>query len=263
VASAGDRSRALLAQAQVGADSRRQRSLPTPSRTIATTSRRRQRPAHRGGRPALRDPPRDRSREGVQGRCAEHGEEALAAIRRYKPRAITLDIKLPGIHGLALLDRLKNQPKTRHIPVQIVSVSDELPRRKRKGAISQLKKPVTRENVVAQLERMKAIAERPVKRLLVVEDNEVQRRLVEEFIGGDDVVMTGVARGADALTALSTGEFDAALVDLGLPDMTGFELIDKIRDDLGLSDLPIIVHTGRELTPRRPSGSTSAPRPSW
>src|SRR5690606_21700492 len=107
---------------------------------------------------------------------------------------------------------------------------------------------VTRESVEAQLARMKEFAERPVKRLLVVEDNEVQRRLVEEFIGGEDVQMTGVARGEDALTALSTGQFDAALIDLGLPDMTGFELIERIREELGLKEMPVIVHTGRELT---------------
>jgi HAMP domain-containing protein/signal transduction histidine kinase/DNA-binding response OmpR family regulator len=186
--------------------------------------------------------------KGFKAVVARHAEEAMASVRRYKPRAITLDINLPGIHGLTLLDRLKNQPETRHIPIQVVSVTEELPRRKRKGAVAQLKKPVTRESVVAQIERMKTLTERPVKRLLVVEDNEIQRRLVEEFIGGDDVQMTGVARGADALTALATGEFDCALVDLGLPDMSGFELIDRIRNELKLDDLPIIVHTGRELT---------------
>ncbi len=180
---------------------------------------------------------------------ADHGQGALAAVRRYKPAAITLDVQLPGMHGLALLDRLKNDPATRHIPVQIVSVTEALPRRERKGILAQLQKPVTRASVEAHLERAKGLAERPVKRLLVVEDNEVQRRLVEEFIGGDDVEMVGVARGDEALTALSTGEFDCALVDLGLPDMSGFELIERVREELGLNDLPVIVHTGRDLKP--------------
>ncbi len=177
----------------------------------------------------------------------DHAEGALAAVRRFKPAAITLDVKLPGMHGLALLDRLKNQPETRHIPVQIVSVTDPLPRPERRGVLGQLKKPVSRASLEGQLDRAKDVAGRPVKRLLVVEDNEVQRRLVEEFIGGEDVEMVGVARGEEALQALREGTFDCALVDLGLPDMSGFDLIERIRGELGLADLPVIVHTGRDL----------------
>src|SRR5690606_24932742 len=93
--------------------------------------------------------------KGFKAVVAEHGEAALAAVRRYKPHAITLDIQLPGMHGLTLLDRLKNSPETRHIPVQIVSVSDQLPRSKRKGAVAQLQKPVTRESVTETIESMK------------------------------------------------------------------------------------------------------------
>jgi CheY-like chemotaxis protein len=187
--------------------------------------------------------------KGFKAVVEEHGEAALAAVRRYKPSAITLDIQLPGMHGLTLLDRLKNHPDTRHIPVQIVSVTERLPRAQRKGAMKQLKKPVERASVVENIGEMKALAERPVRRLLVVEDNEPQRRIVEDLIGGDDVEMTGVALGAEALEALATGAFDCALIDLGLPDMDGFELIERIRDDLGLVDLPILVHSGRDLKP--------------
>src|SRR5690606_25948329 len=105
--------------------------------------------------------------KGFKAIVEEHGEAALAAVRRYKPSAITLDIQLPGMHGLTLLDRLKNHPDTRHIPVQIVSVADRLPRHQRKGAMTQLRKPVTRDSVVATIGSMKAFAERPVRRLLV------------------------------------------------------------------------------------------------
>ena len=187
--------------------------------------------------------------KGFKAVVAEHGEAALAAVRRYRPHAITLDIQLPGMQGLTLLDRFKNNPDTRHIPVQIVSVADQLPRSKRKGAMAQLQKPVTRESVTRTMDSMKDLADRPVRKLLVVEDNEPQRRLIEEFIGGEDVVMTGVALGSEAITALSTGHFDCALIDLGLPDMSGFDLIDKIRGELNLTDLPIIVHSGRDLKP--------------
>ncbi|HEX8299803.1 MAG TPA: response regulator, partial [Rubricoccaceae bacterium] len=185
---------------------------------------------------------------GFKAVVAGHAEAALADVRRFRPAAITLDIQLPGMHGLALLDRLKNTPETRHIPVQIVSVADALPRRERKGALGQLQKPVKRSAVGAAVDKAKDIAARPVKRLLVVEDNEAQRQIVADFVGGEDVEIVGASTGAEALAALGAGAFDCALVDLGLPDMTGFELIDLIRGSLGLTDLPVVVHTGRELS---------------
>ncbi|HEX9953051.1 MAG TPA: HAMP domain-containing protein [Rubricoccaceae bacterium] len=185
---------------------------------------------------------------GFKAVVAGHAEAALADVRRFRPAAITLDIQLPGMHGLALLDRLKNTPETRHIPVQIVSVADQLPRRERKGALGQLQKPVKRAAVGAAVDKASEVAGRPIKRLLVVEDNEAQRQIVADFIGGEDVEIVGAATGAEALAALGAGAFDCVLVDLGLPDMTGFELIDLIRGSLGLADLPVIVHTGRELT---------------
>ncbi|HYE95877.1 MAG TPA: response regulator, partial [Rubricoccaceae bacterium] len=181
---------------------------------------------------------------------AEHAEAALTAVRRFKPAAITLDVKLPGMHGLALLDRLKNQPETRHIPVQIVSITNRLPRRERRGVFGHLQKPVTRGAVEGQLDRAKELAARPVKRLLVVEDNEVQRRVVADSIGGEDVEIVGVGTGEEALRALAEGAFDCVLVDLGLPDMNGFDLLETIRRERGGEDLPILVHTGRDLTPQ-------------
>ena len=184
--------------------------------------------------------------KGFKAVVADHAEAALAAVRRYRPAAITLDMHLPGTHGLSLLDRLKNQPETRHIPVQIVSVSDELPRHERRGAL-QLRKPVEREEVEAGMDRAKSLAERPVKRLLVVEDDETQRGLVEELVGGADVETVHAATGAEALEALGAGPFDCVVVDLGLPDMGGLDLLERVRGELGLEGLPIVVHTGREL----------------
>jgi CheY-like chemotaxis protein len=185
--------------------------------------------------------------KGFTGLVASHAETALQLARTYKPSAITLDVQLPGMHGLSLLDRLKHDPALRHIPAYIISVVDRLPRRKRKGAVRQLKKPITRESVLESFGEIKDFAERAVKRLLVVEDNDAQRRSIAELIGGEDVDLTSVGSGEDALAALSTGQFECAVVDLGLPDMGGIDLIQQIRDDATMQDLPIVVYTARDL----------------
>jgi CheY-like chemotaxis protein/HAMP domain-containing protein/GAF domain-containing protein len=191
----------------------------------------------------------DMAREkGFKGVISTRGETALADAHRYKPDAITLDIQLPGMHGLALLDRLKHDPATRHIPVHIVSVVEELPRNRRMGAVAHLKKPVTRETIVDSLSSIRGFVERTEKNLLVVEDDENQRMSITELVGGDDITITSVGTGEEALEALRQGRFDCTVLDLGLPDMTGFELIGKIRGELGLADLPIVVYTGRDLS---------------
>jgi CheY-like chemotaxis protein/signal transduction histidine kinase/HAMP domain-containing protein len=185
---------------------------------------------------------------GFKAVVAQSGEIALVLAKQLIPNAITLDIQLPGMHGLALLDRLKHDPATRHIPVHIVSVVDELPRNRRRGAVSQLKKPVTEESVNDSLSEIMGFIERPVKNLLIVEDDAVQRKSIAEMIAGDDIKMTTVATGAEALVALKTGHYDCTVIDLGLPDMSGFELIDKIRHELVLANLPVVVYTGKELS---------------
>jgi CheY-like chemotaxis protein len=179
---------------------------------------------------------------------ADHAEAALSAVRRYKPAAITLDMHLPGVHGLALLDRLKNQPEMRHIPVQIVSVSDALPRAERKGALRPLQKPIERDAVVAGIDRARGLSTRNVKRLLVIEDDETQRGLIEDLVAGDDIEIVSVGNGEQGLESLREGAFDCVVVDLGLPGMGGLDFIERVRGELGLEDLPVVVHTGRELT---------------
>jgi CheY-like chemotaxis protein len=185
--------------------------------------------------------------KGFKAVVAEHAEAALEAVRRYAPAAITLDMHLPGMHGLTLLDRLKSRPETRHIPVQIVSVSDALPRRERKGALAPLQKPVERAAVGAGIDRAGDLAGRAVKRLLVIEDDETQRQIVEDLVGGDDVEVVAVGTGQEGLDALGGGPFDCAVVDLGLPDINGLDFVERVRGELGLADLPLVVHTGRDL----------------
>ena len=181
--------------------------------------------------------------------AANRGETGLTYARRYKPDAITLDIQLPGIHGLAVLDRLKHDPTTRHIPVSIVSVLDQLPRQKRLGAVKQIQKPVTPEAMNQSIEEMKALAERPTRRLLIVEDSGEELERIAQLIDGEgDVELVSLSSGREALEKLKTEKFDCAVIDLGLPDMSGFDLIHSIRKELGQEDLPIIVYTARDLT---------------
>jgi len=191
----------------------------------------------------------DLAREkGFKGLVATRGDQALQLARKYRPDAITLDIKLPDRDGWTVLDRLKHDPQTSHIPVHIISSEEQRQRALRLGAITHLVKPATREDLASAFDRITAFAERRVKRLLVVEDDAAQRLSIVELIGDGDVQTTAVATGAEALAALGEDGFDCMVLDLKLPDMTGFELIEKIQQDLGRQDLPIIIYTGKELT---------------
>ncbi|MBD0310985.1 MAG: response regulator, partial [Microcoleus sp. T1-bin1] len=150
--------------------------------------------------------------------------------------------------GWTVLDRLKHDPTTRHIPVHIVSVEEGRQRSLQLGAIAYLQKPVSGEALRKALTDIKGFVERPVKNLLVVEDDETQRLSIVDLIGNHDVSTTAVGSGAEALATLRSGRFDCVVLDLGLPDMTGFELIDQIKKEASLKSLPIIIYTGKELT---------------
>ena len=185
---------------------------------------------------------------GFKGVLAGSGEEALRLASKFQPQAITLDLHLPGIHGWSVLDRLKHDPRTRHIPVQVISAFDERAFSLKLGAIGFLKKPVTHEDLLEAFSSLRGFLQKRERTLLVVEDNEVQRNAIVELIGNGDVRTIAVATGNDALNALREEHVDCVVIDLGLPDMTGYELIDRIRTELGLKDLRIVIYTGRDLT---------------
>ncbi|HVZ33667.1 MAG TPA: response regulator, partial [Polyangiaceae bacterium] len=174
-------------------------------------------------------------------------DRALGLVRDFKVDAITLDLRLQDRDGWALLDRLKHDPKTRHIPVHIISVEEERQRGMRLGAIAYLQKPASKEALEEAMGRIKTFVERPIKNLLVVEDNEAQRHSIVELIGNHDVKTTAVGTGEEALNLLRVDHFDCMVLDLGLPDMTGFQLIEKVKAS-PTPELPIIVYTGREIS---------------
>ncbi|HEV7646041.1 MAG TPA: HAMP domain-containing protein [Pyrinomonadaceae bacterium] len=188
--------------------------------------------------------------QGFKCLVSQHGEDALMTARKYRPDAITLDLKLPGMHGYSVLDRLKHDPSTRHIPIQTVSVLDDVRRVLKLGALGHITKPAQRENLIEGVTFLKDFVDRPVKRLLLIEDDETLRRSIHELIGGEDVTITSVGTGEEALKTLEAESFDCAIVDLMLPDMEWSDLIGKIKRETRFPELPIIVHTGKDLTKR-------------
>ncbi|HWN66797.1 MAG TPA: response regulator, partial [Haliangium sp.] len=194
---------------------------------------------------ALLDAARQR---GFRGLVALHGEEGLAIAKSFKPDAITLDLRLPDTDGWVILDRLKHDPETRHIPVHIISAMDEERRSLECGAMAFLPKPSEPEALDSALREIEAFLDRQVKKVLIVEDDDVQRNAVVELIDGADVSTTAVATGAEALAALDEEMFDCLIIDLKLPDMAGAELIERLKEKPDLHRLPVIVYTGKELT---------------
>ncbi len=188
--------------------------------------------------------------KGFKGLVAGRGDVALTLARKYKPDAITLDIKLPDQEGWTVLDRLKHDSETSHIPVHVITAYEQERQPRAFGAFMHLQKPVSREQLAEAFDQITAFAERDVKRLLVVEDDDTQRMSIVELIGGGDVETIAVATAEEAIEALKAEAFDCMVLDLKLPDMSGFELIDKIQTELDRSDLPIIVYTGKDLTER-------------
>jgi signal transduction histidine kinase/DNA-binding response OmpR family regulator/HAMP domain-containing protein len=186
--------------------------------------------------------------EGFKGLIAMDGAAALALAHRYKPHAITLDIGLPDMDGWALLDLLKHDPRTRHVPIHVISVDDQKKRGLKAGAFGFLEKPVDRESLMGALNRTKEFIDRPVKKLLLVEDDDNQRMSISELMKGEQVDVTAVATAEGALGAIQARQFDCAVVDLGLPDLPGAELIERIRKTKGGEELPVVIYTGQDLT---------------
>ena len=186
---------------------------------------------------------------GFRALVAQRGAEGLRLATDYQPTAITLDILLPDMLGWTVLARLKQALETRHIPVQIVTVEEECHHSMERGAFSYLAKPATTESIEAALERIRQFSVPRVKKLLVVEDDKVASLSIEELIGHEDVEIARASTGDEALRQMRTGAFDCVVLDLRLPDMNGFELLDAVQAESSLHDLPIVVFTGRDLAP--------------
>jgi CheY-like chemotaxis protein len=183
-----------------------------------------------------------------KGIVATRGHAALALARQYQPTAITLDVYLPDMLGWSVLNNLKLDPSTRHIPVQIISVEDERSHARSRGAFAYTVKPATTEGLDQCFERIKKFVEPHVKRLLIVEDNEIERGSIVELLKNDDIEIETAATGAEAIEIMLDRPCDCCVLDLRLPDMTGFDLLDRVQAETTLRDIPIVVFTGKELS---------------
>jgi len=174
-------------------------------------------------------------------------EDGIAATRVHHPVGILLDVNLPDHSGLTVLDRLKRNPATRHVPVHMISVEDHIQQALELGAVGYSLKPVKREELLRALERMERKLAQKIGRVLVVEDDARQRQAIEALLGGGDVSITAVETATAALEALHASTFDCMVVDLTLPDFCGYQLLERMAADERYSHPPVIVYTGRSL----------------
>jgi CheY-like chemotaxis protein len=192
---------------------------------------------------------RDLSRElGFQSVVAGTAEEALSLAKEFMPSAIVLDIGLPDQSGLAVLDRLKHDVKTRHIPIHVVSGTDHTETAYSLGAIGYALKPVDREQLVELLQKLEARLSQRLHRVLIVEDDPVQREAVAKLLGTRDVQTVTASTAAECLDLLRSDTFDCMVLDLTLPDASGYSLLETLSQESAYAFPPVIVYTGRELS---------------
>jgi CheY-like chemotaxis protein/CHASE3 domain sensor protein len=198
---------------------------------------------------------RDLVREmGFQCIVAGSANDGLLAAAKYQPSAILLDIRLPDHSGLGVLDQLKRNPRTRHMPVHVVSVSDYKQEALEMGAVGYALKPAKREQLIDVLKRLEAKFSQNMRRVLIVEDDPRQRESMRELLSNDDVQITGVASASEALRELETTTYDCMVVDFNLPDFSGHDLLEKMAQQEDGAFPPVIVYTGRALSPEEEQG---------
>jgi CheY-like chemotaxis protein/signal transduction histidine kinase len=176
------------------------------------------------------------------------GENGLELARQYHPDAIILDLKLPGMDGWQVLDALKQDSSLRHIPVHILSAQEETLDAYKRGALGFLSKPVSTEGLDSVFQKIGNFLARDIKSLLLIEDDSSLRHSVRQLLGGSDIKISEAASGQAALQALRAQSFDCVILDLTLPDMSGFDLLNATNQDETIAKCPVIVYTGKELS---------------
>ena len=176
------------------------------------------------------------------------GEEGIELALKYQPAGIILDINLPGIDGLTVLNDLKHNSNTRHIPVHMMSAEEVDNEAFKQGAIGFLTKPITQEQLSEAFTKFESVISRDIKKLLIVEDDDTLRAVIVDLIGNGDVTSIEAQTGNEAVSLLQQQKFDCMILDLGLPDMTGLELLNTLSEIESISVPPVIIYTGRDLS---------------
>jgi CheY-like chemotaxis protein/signal transduction histidine kinase/methyl-accepting chemotaxis protein len=186
--------------------------------------------------------------KGFQCLVSHRGTEGLAVAEKYNPDAIILDINLPDVDGLKILDNLKKNPETRHIPVQMMSAYEESIDAFNRGAIGYTTKPVSVEELDGAFKQLGSFMDREMKELLLVEDDANLRKSIKVLIGEQGTKITDASSGEEAIKLISEKKYDCMILDLGLPDMTGFELLKKLKESKTIITPPVIVYTGKDIS---------------
>jgi HAMP domain-containing protein/signal transduction histidine kinase/DNA-binding response OmpR family regulator len=179
---------------------------------------------------------------------AMRGDDALDLAKQYQPTAVSLDVFLPDMLGWNVLSQLKQNALTRHIPVQIITLDEDRQHGLARGAFSFVTKPTTREGISEALTKIRDFSQPRRRRLLVVEDNAAEQMSIRELLGHDDIEIVNVGTGRQALDIMRQQACDCVVLDLRLPDMSGFEVLESMRAETALADVPVVVFTGRELS---------------
>ena len=183
-----------------------------------------------------------------KGVIASTAAEGLSLAKKLNPDAIALDVNLPDHSGLMVLDQLKQNPKTRHIPVHIISGQDFAEQAYQMGAAGYILKPIKQDELIAAFSNLRNKMNQSLKKVLLIEDDEVQRKAIFNLIADNAIDIASVGFGDEALSCLQEEHFDCIIMDLNLPDMSGFELLEKISQDEKLNYAPVIIYTGKDLT---------------
>ena len=194
----------------------------------------------------LRDLSRDK---GFKTLVASRGMEALELAREFHPTAVSLDVFLPDMLGWTVLNHFKQDPAMRHVPIQMLTMDEDRQHGLASGAFAYVNKPATPDELETAFARIKEYTSARRKRLLVVEDDPREQLSIEELLGYNDIDVQIAATGEQALDAVTQESFDCVVLDLRLPDMSGFDVLERFREIPTLSNLPVVVFTGKDLSP--------------
>ncbi|MFZ2031054.1 MAG: HAMP domain-containing protein [Vitreimonas sp.] len=185
---------------------------------------------------------------GLKVLVAHTGGEALEMARQFKPTAVSLDVFLPDMLGWTVLSRLKQDPALRHIPVQMLTLDEDRQHGLARGAFDFISKPIEANTLSGALDRVIEFSKPRKRRLLVVEDDPTEQMSIRELIAHDDIEIHTAETGEEALRTLRNDAWDCVVLDLKLPDMTGFDVLERLREESDARDVPVVVFTGKELS---------------